>query len=113
MNIFPSQKKKKKKSRATTRLADVPAAQKEGPSQGAVGPAPSLHHCAASVWLAWCVSCKATTCQGPDCKVANNAARFCFPLRPLTLRERSCREGVLGGLIEPPQGLQGAPSSRE
>ena len=29
----------------------------------------------------------------------NSAARFCLPLRPLTLREKSCREGVLGGLI--------------
>ena len=44
----------------------------------------------------------------PACRAANSAARFCLPLRPLTLREKSCREGVLGGLIGAPQGLQRA-----
>ena len=51
------------------------------------------------------------TCQGPDSRTENSAARFRLPLRPLMLRERSCREGGRGGLIEPPQGLQGASSS--
>ena len=94
-------------SKATPRLADVPAAQNDGPSPGAVGPAPSLHHWAASAWVAWCVSCRATTCHGPACRTANNAARFCLSRSPLVFRDRSCREGVLGWLIEPPRGCRG------
>jgi hypothetical protein len=76
-----------------------------------VRPAPSLHHWAASAWVAWCVSCGAMTCHGPAFRTANNAARFCPSWSPLTLRGRSCTEGSLGWLIEPSRGLQGAPSS--
>ena len=92
-------------NKATPRLADVPAAQNDEPSHRAVGPAPSLHHCAASAWVALCVSYRAMTCHGPACRIANNAARFCFSRSPLTLRERSCRDG--GFTL----GLQGALSS--
>ena len=82
-------------NKATPRLADVQAAQNDGPSHGAVGHAPSLSHWAASAWVAWCVSCRAMTCHGPACRTANNAARFCLSWSPLTLRDSSCREGDL------------------
>jgi len=76
-------------NKATPRLADVPAAQNDGPSHGAVGPAPSLHQCAASAWVAWCVSCRAMTCHGPACRTANNAAsKPASSLSPRTKRKQ-------------------------
>ncbi len=100
-------KRKKRKKKGTPRL-DVLAAQNVGPSHGAKEPAILSTLLGSLCLVAWCVCCRAVTCHAPACRTATNAARFCLSRSPLTLRDRNCREGGLGWLIEPPQGLQGA-----